>query len=279
MRRTKRHVDLERFYTSVPLAARCVDAVRARYPLESFGLVLEPSAGDGAFLHLLPVPTRLGLDLHPAAEGILRADFLAWTPPDPTPGILTVGNPPFGQRGSLAVAFLHHACAFSRVVAFILPRSFRKDTFLNRIDRRFHLVHAEDCDDFRLPDGQPVRVKAVFQVWERRDRPRDLVERPASHEDFDLRHAHLSRVTPDELARLRMDFDFAIPQVGSLFQPRPVSEVVAGSQWFVKARKPWVLDTFRRLDFSFLQGMNLSFTSLSRKDIVQAYKTARHHAA
>lgn len=278
MRRTKRTVELERFYTSRPLAARCVAMADARFPIASFDLVIEPSAGDGAFLRLLPAGKRLGLDLHPAADGIAQADFLAWTPPASNPDILTIGNPPFGQRGRLAIAFLNRACQFSRVVAFILPRSFRKDTFLNRVDRRFHLVCLEDCDAFRRPpDDEPVRIKAVFQVWERRQHPRDLVERPGDHEDFALRHAHLSRVTPQELARLRADFDFAIPQVGSVFLPRPVQEVVAGSHWFVKARRPGVLETFRRLDFSFLKGMNLSFTSLSKKDIVQAYRAAQRH--
>ena len=280
MGRTKRRVELEWFFTSRMLAARCVDIVDARFPLASFDLVLEPSAGDGAFLDLLPAPTRLGLDIHPSSEGIREADFLAWTPPHLGADILTIGNPPFGQRGQLAIAFLNRACQFSRVVAFILPRSFRKDTFLNRVDRRFHLVHQEDCDEFRRPPhDEPVRIKAVFQVWERRQQPRDLVQRPGDHEDFELRHAHLSRVTPEELARLRAGFDFAIPQVGSAFLPRPVHEVVAGSHWFVKAHRPGVLETFRRLDFSFLSGMNLSFTSLSKKDIVQAYQAALPDAA
>ena len=275
MRRTKRTVELEPFYTSRPLAFRCLEVVHARFPIASFDLVLEPSAGDGVFLDLLPATKRLGLDIHPAAKGILLADFLSWNPPEPEKDILTIGNPPFGQRGQMAVAFLNRACQFSRVVAFILPRSFRKDTFLNRVDRRFHLVHQEDCDEFRRPpDDEPVRIKAVFQVWERRHQPRDLVQRPGDHEDFELRHAHLSRVTPEELARLRAGFDFAIPQVGSVFRPKPVQEVVAGSHWFVKARRPGVLEAFRRLDFSFLKGMNLSFTSLSKKDIVQAYEAA-----
>ncbi len=277
--RRKRKVGLEPFYTSRPLAQRCVALVEARFPLGTFPLVLEPAAGDGAFLDLLPHATRLGLDLHPATTGILQADFLHWTPPPPhddaNANVLTVGNPPFGQRGGLAIAFLNRACQFSRVVAFILPRSFRKDTFLNRIDRRFHLVHQEDCDAFRRPDNAPVRIKAVFQVWERRDQPRPLIERATHHDDFLLRHAHLSRVSPDELARLRSEFDFAIPQVGSVFRPRPAEAVTVGSHWFVKARRPWVRETFGRLDFSFLRGMNLSFTSLSKRDIIQAYQAAR----
>ena len=203
MPRTKRTVVHEQFYTDPSLARRCVEAVHSVHPIDGFQLVLEPSAGDGAFLGLLPVSTRLGIDLHPASTGILKADFLRWSPSNPHDDILTIGNPPFGQRGALAMAFMNHACQLSRVVAFILPRSFRKDTFLNRIDRRFHLVFQEDCDTFRRPDNTPVRIKAVFQVWERRAEPRNLVVRAADHEDFLLRHAHLSRVSPAELARLR----------------------------------------------------------------------------
>ena len=271
----KRAVGLEQFFTGRALAQRCVAAVNARFPLAGFDLILEPSAGDGAFWSLLPAKTRVGIDLAPAADGIAEADFTQWEPPQQGADTLTIGNPPFGRRGCIAMAFFARACEFSRVVAFILPRSFRKDTFLNRVDRRFHLIHQEDCDEFRVPpDDRPVRINAVFQVWARQQQPRDIIQRPGEHDDFELRHAHLSRVTPEELARLRAGFDFAIPQVGTVFRPKSPWDVATGSHWFVKARRPGVLETLRRLDFSFLNGLNLSFTSLSKKDIVQAYEAA-----
>lgn len=275
MQRVKRTVDLEQYFTCRKLAAKCLAAVERHFEIASFTLALEPSAGDGAFFSLLPPSTRVGIDLEPMADGIVQADFFHWEPPLFEDNILTIGNPPFGQRGSLAVDFVNRACQFSRVVAFILPRTFRKDTFFNRVDPMFHLIEQFDCDDFRTPGGDKVTVKSVFQIWERRNRRREPISRKLSHEDFDLKHAHLSRISQEELLELRVDFDFAIAQVGSNFKPKDVHEVTKGSYWYVKELKPGVREIFEMLDFSFLDGLNLSFMSLSKKDIIQAYNTAK----
>lgn len=275
MPRVKRNVDLEQYFTCRQLAAKCLAAVENHFDLASFNMLLEPSAGDGAFYSLLPATIRHGIDLKPLADGIIKADFLKWEPPLSEENILTIGNPPFGQRASLAVEFMNRACQFSRVVAFILPRSFRKDTFFNRVHPMFHLVEQFDCDDFRTPDGEKIAVKSVFQIWERRNIKRPLITRDLSHGDFKLKHAHLSRVTEAELMKLRAHYDFAIAQVGSNFAPKEVAEVTKGSYWYIKALKPGVRELFEKLDFSFLDGLNLSFKSLSKKDIIQAYQAAK----
>ncbi|MFM2152994.1 MAG: hypothetical protein RL199_1429, partial [Pseudomonadota bacterium] len=165
----KRRVDKEQFFTSRALVRRCLDTVERLYGPSLFAWCVEPSAGDGAFLEGLPAGRTSALDIAPLADGIEQADFLSWSPPERPGPVLTLGNPPFGPRGVLAVKFLAKACTYSDVVAFILPRSFNKDTFQSRVDRRFHLVHAFDCDQFRDPAGEPVQVNAVFQIWEKRE--------------------------------------------------------------------------------------------------------------
>lgn len=275
MARVKRSVELEQFYTCRTLAQSCVEAVERHFNLASFNLILEPSAGDGSFFSLLPEEKRLGIDVDPRCEGLMAEDFFRWEPPLFEENILTIGNPPFGQRGALAVEFLNRACQFSRVVAFILPRTFRKDTFFNRVDRCFHLVEQFDCDSFRDPSGSEVSVKSVFQIWEKRDKKRQLIKRQESHQDFDLRHAHLSRISQEELDELRNTFDFAVAQVGANFSPKDVAAVDKGSYWYVRELAPGVREVFEHLDFSFLDGLNLSFKSLSKKDIVEAYINAK----
>jgi hypothetical protein len=238
-------------------------------------MILEPSAGDGAFFSLLPESNRVGMDLEPMAEGIEESDFFCWEPPLFEENILTIGNPPFGQRGKLAVEFINRACQFSRVVAFILPRTFRKDTFFNRVDPGFHMIEQFDCDEFRYPSGEKVVVKSVFQIWERRAGARKRIIRDLFHEDFELKHAHLSRISQEELLKLRSEYDFAIAQVGANFLPKDVLDVSKGSYWYVKEKKPGVRKLFEKLDFGFLDGLNLSFKSLSKKDIIQAYNVAK----
>lgn len=267
----KRRVETERYFTPADLARRCLALVTDRFGLGTFDLVVEPSAGEGAFFDLLPPATRLGIDVDPQHPGLLEADFLGWRPDAPSGRVLTVGNPPFGQRAALAVDFLDHACSFSDVVAFILPRSFNKYTFQDRVRRDFHLVDSFDCHEFVGPDGAPRQVRAVFQVWERRDHPRETVVLPGSHPDFDMRHGHLSRLSAVQLAGLRRDYEFTVPQVGADFRPRPVQTVTRGSHWFIRPNVPGVRERFERLDFSFLDGMNTAHKSLSKRDIVVAY--------
>jgi hypothetical protein len=275
MIRIKRSVDLEQFYTQRKLAKRCIDAVDKLFKLDSFSLILEPSAGDGAFFDQLPITKRVGIDLDPKNKSIAKQDFFDWEPPLFETNILTIGNPPFGQRACLAIDFIDRASTFSRVIGFILPRSFKKDTFLNRINENFHLVEQFDCDEFMLPNGLPTSVKSVFQIWELRSTKRKKLDRLTSHDDFDLKHAHISRTSPTELQILRDNFDFAIAQVGANFNPKNVDEITAGSYWFVKSKNPSVREIFCTHDYSFLDGMNLSFKSLSKKDIIEAYITAK----
>lgn len=267
----KRTVTAEQYFTSPELARACVDLVAQHFELSEFERIIEPSAGAGAFVDLLPAHSRMALDLHPGHPEVARADFLTWRPPAVSGPVLTIGNPPFGQRGALAVAFLRHACAVSDVVAFVLPRSFNKYTFQNRVPLDFHLVASFPCEEFLRPDGSLAQVKAVFQVWEKRAQPRSPIRPPSSHPHFALRHAHVSRLTAEELQVLRRDYEFAVAQVGSSFRPRPAAVVDKGSQWFVRPLVPGVRERFELLDFTFLDGMNTAHKSLSKRDIVTAY--------
>ncbi len=268
----KRQVGREQYFTSRQLALRCVAFTRDLVDWDAFEHFLEPSAGEGSFLELLPHGRRIGLDVEPLAPEVTEADFLGWEPLPLQGRTLTIGNPPFGQRAALAFSFLQHACTFSEVVAFILPRSFNKYTFQNRVTANFHLLGGFDCSDFYLRGRGSQSVRTVFQVWERRDESRSLVQPPDSHPDFEMRHCHLSRAAPHHLAAIRAEYEFAIAQVGVDFRPKPSLEVHKGSQWFVRPRTAGVRERFQRADFGFLDGMNTAHKSLSRRDIVTAYQ-------
>lgn len=269
----KRKVEKEQFFTPRSLAEDCVKEVAALYPLDSFTTVVEPSAGDGAFLELLPKETRIGIDIDPKINEIVEHDFLTWRPSSikTNHNILTIGNPPFGARSALALKFIKHAAEFSNVIAFVLPMSFNKYTFQNMFPREFHLVKSLDCTDvYQTPSGLS-QVKTVFQIWELRSFDRELIQRKMNHSHFKMKHAHLSRTSKEERDALVNEYEFAIAQVGSNFAPKNPSEVTQGSYWFVAPKVDGVRDRFRRLDFSSLEGMNLAHKSLSKSDIIEAY--------
>lgn len=274
----KRSVTTEQFFTAPAVVSACLDLLNKYIDPDSFSLWLEPAAGAGAFLHRLPEERRLGLDIEPLHREISRQNFLEWRPQPTHKRIITIGNPPYGQRAALAFRFIEHASHFSEVIAFILPRSFKKWTFQNRMPERFHLVAQLDCEEFVDPQGKLCTVKSVFQVWVKRDTPRALIELPESHNDFQMRHAHLSRVSTVELASLR-EYDIAIPQVGQNFLPRAPRELTRGSYWFIRLLSPTARQHFDELDFSFLDGQNTAHKSLSKRDIIYAYTRASGPAA
>lgn len=128
---------------------------------------IEPSAGDGSFLDILPRGS-IGLDIEPRKEGIQTQDYLSWKPTDSTQKYIVFGNPPFGLRGHLALNFINHSYNFADYVCFILPQLFESDgkgSPRKRV-KGFHLIYSERLSAmFYSPENQEVKINAVFQIW------------------------------------------------------------------------------------------------------------------
>ena len=154
------------------MAKKCIDCIIEVLPpkVTADYLWVEPSAGNGVFLHNLP-PTceRIGLDIDPKADDILQQDYLKWTPPT-NKEIIVFGNPPFGRQSSLVKAFIAKSCLFSKVIAFILPKSFTKPSMSKAFDLKFHLIYTMDLkkDSFVI-NGSKYDVPCVFQIWQKQD--------------------------------------------------------------------------------------------------------------
>lgn len=270
----KRTVGKEQYFTPPELAKACIERVNKLFPLDKFDVIVEPSAGDGSFLKFLPKKKSIGIDVAPQASNIIKSNFLDWLP-EKIPAhsrVLTIGNPPFGARASMALKFIDHANAFSDVVAFVLPMSFNKYTFQNMLPRNLHLIESTDCSDFYQTSSGLVKVNTVFQIWERRKEIRSKIERKMVHPHFKMRHAHLSRTSRRDLERLRKEFEFAVAQVGSNFSPKDPRTLEKGSYWFIAPQISGVVERFARLDFAHLDGKNLAHKSLSKSDIIEAYE-------
>lgn len=160
----------DQFFTSKNTAQYCYD--KSIEVISGFGVnifdytFIEPSAGDGSFYSLMPDSQRIGIDIEPKCEGIIKFDFLLWKPD--TNKNICIGNPPFGLRGHLALKFLNHAATFSDFVCFILPQLFDsngKGSCKSRV-KELNLIHSEVVDSsFYYPDGKNVNVNVVFQIW------------------------------------------------------------------------------------------------------------------
>ena len=165
----------DQFYTTDAVAAQCVcDIVSTLKPKTQTEaakyLWIEPSAGKGAFIRSAPKRAEvIGIDIEPKAPGIIETDFLEWILPATTKKIISFGNPPFGKQSSLAKAFIKKCCAFSDVIAFILPLSFTKPSMSRAFDAKFHCILSKklQCDSFEINEGVTYDVPCVFQIWQK----------------------------------------------------------------------------------------------------------------
>ena len=117
--------------------------IQSKLDLVSFDYIIEPSVGNGAFYHLFDHTKRIAIDIDPKIDGAIKMDFLKWNCLLKG-NIITIGNPPFGKNSNLAVDFFNHSATFSNVIAFILPKTFRKNSFVKKLDKNFHLIYDED---------------------------------------------------------------------------------------------------------------------------------------
>ena len=132
---------------------------------------IEPAAGAGAFLEVLPEDT-IALDIEPRSPSVIEKDYLNWQPPTDEKYIV-FGNPPFGLRGHLALKFIDHSYEFADYVCFILPQLFESDgkgSPRKRI-KNYNLVHSEGLNCyFHDPDGREMKINVVFQIWSKYDK-------------------------------------------------------------------------------------------------------------
>jgi len=169
----KGYEDKDQYFAPEDMVDECLTILKEK--LMELGIdekkytYIEPSAGDGAFLIKLPKDRRIGIDIEPRHEEIIEGDFLKWKPTEEL-NYITVGGPPFGHRGDLAVKFMNHTSQFSNVVAFILPEYFihKNRYYCGYKIQNLRLVHSIPLSsEFLYPNGEKVNIpiKIFFQIW------------------------------------------------------------------------------------------------------------------
>lgn len=177
---------LDKFYTLPACSKRCIEKVSTMYDIARWDVIVEPSAGNGSFLNQIPSNKKIGIDISPEHPDIIKQDFFDYHPPPEHKNILVIGNPPFGRISSLAIKFFNHSAKWATVIAFIIPRTFRKTSIQNRLDNRFHLVYDEELPNRPCCFSPAMAVKCCFQIWEKKDIQRDFVDLPKTHNDWEF---------------------------------------------------------------------------------------------
>lgn len=239
----------EQYYTPADVAAHCVqvmDQVATR------DVYLEPAGGTGSFVDALQGRSVVSYDIEPKHPAVQYGDFL--TLELSISNVITITNPPFGRNHSLSIPFFNKCADLSDYIAFIIPKSWRKWSILNRLDRRFHLVHDEELKVDYI-DGGSGKLNTIFQIYEKHNTLRDLIVVPDNN--------YITRVKDPKQADVALTiFGRGCGTVRTTFEDQPKT-----TQMYLKVNKPWVLDALPKLDYRRFYE-NVAFTeALSLNEI------------
>lgn len=277
----------DQFYTKPEVAKKCFDdfkefIVKAKVPVKDY-YYIEPSAGCGSFYQVLPKEKRIGIDIDPRkiegfdSKGIIKHDFLTWKPKQKKKYIV-IGNPPFGHRSKLAIKFFNHSAKMADVIAFVVPRQFKKYSVHSVLDKEFKLVRDYELKDnsFYTPDGKDKIVRCNFQIWTKlntgKKNLRILTPPPIKHKDFEM---YQYNNTPGALKFFKKEWDFAVPRQGYedyTRREKNAKKCEKNKQWIMfKAVNKEIKDRLYNMDFVKLARKNTTIYGFGKADVVEEY--------
>jgi len=204
---------------------------------------LEPAGGTGTFINeaLASGFTEvLSFDIEPHHPLVSKGNFLEKKILHNN--CVTVSNPPFGRNNALSIPFFNKAAEYSDLIVFIVPRSWRKWTVQNKLDRRFTLVREDDLNiDYVDASGEPLSknkyLRTCVQYWKKSDVLRDLVY----VKDMGI----IERCKYQEADASLTLFGYGCGTVKTEFEKRPNT-----TQMFLKLKHPRALEALKAVDFS-----------------------------
>ena len=177
---------LDKYYTNINKIKKIIGRLNKNY------FYIEPSAGDGAFIEILKEKgcEFKAYDLAPNHKDIEQKDFFNVTIEKSSKHTKTIviGNPPFGKNSSLAIKFFNHAASFEvDEIRFIVPKTFKKTSVQNRLNKYYHLVKTIDLPykSFIL-DGEEYDVPSCWQIWKRKSKERKIKKTSYSSKYFEF---------------------------------------------------------------------------------------------
>lgn len=268
-----RQAGFDKFYTLPNISEKCINIVGTYYKWSEWDLVIEPSAGNGSFLLQIPTEKKIGIDIMPEHDTIIKQDFFTYNPTSNIKNIIVIGNPPFGRVSSLAIKFFNHSSKWANVIAFIVPRTFRRISVHNKLNINFHLVYDEDIPILPCSFTPHMMVKCCFQIWEKKEQIRNIINLPLKHNDwiflkFGIKDEKGQPTPPN-------DADFAIRAYGG-----KCGEIVQTNLNMLRPKSwHWIksnintivlMDRFKSLDFT-LSINTARQNSIGRGELVKLY--------
>lgn len=256
----RRKTGKEQYYTPPTTASAIVDRLLKQVPFVRDRIWIEPAGGTGTFIEAAQeqgVSRIVSYDIEPHHPKVKRGDFLKQKLK--ISGAVAVGNPPFGRNNALSVPFFNACAKHCDVICFIVPKSWRKWSVINRLDQSFHLI-----DDYDLQinyDGvngfelsEKFWLNTVVQTWERREMLREKI----AVEDRSV----VRRATPNSADVSLTIFGFGCGTLKTEFPRKPNT-----TQLFLTLHHPRALEALQAVDYSRFSQNTAYTAALSLQEI------------
>jgi hypothetical protein len=264
----KNTLSLDKFYTNPDIVKICYDAIKKHLDINKNDLIIEPSAGNGSFINIIKKLSNnyRFYDIKPENKEIVKKNFLDLLPEDSYNNCHIIGNPPFGNKSSMAIAFIKHATNILRAksISFILPISFKKSSQQKSFPLNYHLIYQSNLPENSFTHfGITKNIKTVFQIWIRKDNSRRITQKLTPSEWYSFSKKENSTIS--------------IRRVGSKIGYVKISEESdnINTHWFIKINKIFnitidnLLIKLNRLNFN--KDNNVGALSISKQDIIRKY--------
>lgn len=252
----------EAYYTNQEVSKFCISKIKN---LHSFDVIIEPSAGNGSFLkelYFLPkIQTRtqiLAYDIDPKYDSIIKQDFLT-TKFDNSKKILVLGNPPFGRQSSLAKKFIRHCCLFADTIAFILPKSFMKDSMTTCFEQHFHKTQEYILPEKSFLLGEKEHsVPCVFQIWVKKASVRESILKQVPNKNYTF-------------VNNKLEANLAFKRVGvyaGTFYDNDLNKLSQQSHYFISTQLDFDVKNLNKLVWP-TSGFTVGPKSISKQELIK----------
>ena len=173
----------DKYYTPPEIVEKTIQILLRYFPLDQITEIIEPSAGDGAFIpgiKKLNKPYKF-FDLHPEHPDIVKQDFKDLKLPYQK-GRVFLGNPPFGNASSLFRRFRNGGCEMGDGCVYVSPASHWNMKYGLKGMR---LVYSEHLGDVEYIGTENKKVNTCLNVYMRgEEESEDRMER--LEQDFEI---------------------------------------------------------------------------------------------
>ena len=200
-------IENDKYYTSSELAVYCINKTKEIIGENNISEYLEPSAGNGAFLDMLDKEENidyLAYDIEPEDiyNRIQKSNYLELDL-EYKQNRCIIGNPPYGTKNNLTIAFYKKSLELGDYISFILPISqYNNDIKLYEFD----LIYSENLGVKQYSDR---KVHCCLNIYKRN--PNGLKKRP----DYKLNDVEIQEAIKNKNPKRnriidKEDFDYDI---------------------------------------------------------------------